>query len=143
MTSQQAPSLRQIGEVAERVGLSLRTVRYYEEAGLVRPSERTEGGFRLYGPREIARLELIKQMKPLGLTLEEMRELLDARDALDTTEAGTEEYERALDTLTAFADAAKAKTTSLFQELQKADRFAVDLRRELRRYRRRAQASRS
>ena len=71
-----------IGEVAERVGLSLRTVRYYEEQGLFAPAGRTEGGFRLYTEREVDRLLLIKQMKPLGFTVQQMRELLAAHDAL-------------------------------------------------------------
>lgn len=68
--------LLQIGEVAEMVGLSLRTVRYYEEVGLVSPSARSEGGFRLYSDEDVSRLALVKRMKPLGLTLEEMGELV-------------------------------------------------------------------
>ena len=66
--------MHQIGEVAERVGLSLRTVRYYEEKGLISPERRTDGGFRLYTDENIARLLLIMQMKPLGFSLDEMRE---------------------------------------------------------------------
>lgn len=48
----------QIGEVADRTGLSLRTLRYYEEVGQVRPSTRTSGGFRLYSETDVARLLL-------------------------------------------------------------------------------------
>jgi MerR family transcriptional regulator, copper efflux regulator len=69
--------LLQIGEVAERVGLSLRTVRYYEEVGLVSPAARSDGGFRLYSEDDVQRLLLAKRMKPMGLTLDEMRELLE------------------------------------------------------------------
>jgi DNA-binding transcriptional MerR regulator len=69
--------LLQIGDVADRVGLSLRTVRYWDEIGLVRPSARSQGGFRLYAEGDIDRLFLLKVMKPLGLTLEEMGELAD------------------------------------------------------------------
>lgn len=70
----------QIGEVAEQVSLSLRTIRYYEEIGLVPPSGRTEGGFRLYTADDIDRLRVVKTLKPLGLSLEEMRDLLESVD---------------------------------------------------------------
>lgn len=73
-------ALLQIGEVAERVDLSLRTVRYYEEVGLLTPSARSEGGFRLYSATDIDRLLQIKGMKPFGLSLDEMRELLELLD---------------------------------------------------------------
>ncbi|WP_376777790.1 MerR family transcriptional regulator [Kibdelosporangium persicum] len=72
----------QIGEVAERTGLSLRTIRYYEEVGLVVPSARSQGGFRLYIEPDVERLLLIKRMKPLGFQLDEMRELLAILDPL-------------------------------------------------------------
>lgn len=72
----------QIGEVAARTGLSLRTIRHYEEAELVIPSARSQGGFRLYTESDVARLAVISRMKPLGFTLEQMRELLEATDRL-------------------------------------------------------------
>ncbi|HUP18133.1 MAG TPA: MerR family transcriptional regulator [Acidimicrobiia bacterium] len=72
----------QIGEVAEKVGLSLRTIRYYEEVGLVIPSGRSDGGFRLYTDPDIERLRLIKALKPIGMSLEAMAELLEVRDQL-------------------------------------------------------------
>ncbi|MDN5853688.1 MAG: MerR family transcriptional regulator [Actinomycetia bacterium] len=74
----------QIGEVAERVGLSLRTIRFYEEAGLVIPTARSEGGFRLYSGSEVKRLRLIKKMKPLGLSVEEIGKILAVLDSLAT-----------------------------------------------------------
>lgn len=71
-----------IGEVAERVGLSLRTLRYYEESGLITPAGRTAGGFRLYSERDVQRLLLIMQMKPLGFSLEQMRQVAQDLDTL-------------------------------------------------------------
>ena len=56
----------QIGELAERTGLSVRTLRHYDEIGLLRPSARTDGGFRLYTADDESRLLLIRRMKPLG-----------------------------------------------------------------------------
>ncbi|MBE0429801.1 MAG: MerR family transcriptional regulator [Thermoleophilia bacterium] len=74
----------QIGHVAERAGLSLRTIRYYEEEGLVIPATRSAGGFRLYTEADCERLQLIKQMKPLSFSLDEIRELLHILDQLGT-----------------------------------------------------------
>lgn len=82
-----AEDLAHIGRVAEIVGLSLRTIRYYEEIGLVTPSGRTSGGFRLYNTDDVDRLLLIKRMKPLGYPLEEMARLLRLID--DLTGAST------------------------------------------------------
>ena len=81
----------QIGEVAERTGLSLRTIRYYGEVGLVEPSARSRGGFRLYTETDVDRLNLIKRMKPLEFSLEETRELLEAVDRLGSAETGPDE----------------------------------------------------
>ena len=70
----------QIGEVAERTSLSLRTIRYYEEVGLVVPSGRSQGRFRLYSEADVRRLWLIRKLKPLDLSLDQIRELLAALD---------------------------------------------------------------
>ena len=72
-----------IGELAENTGLSLRTIRHYDEVGLLKPSGRTEGGFRLYSQNDLSRLLLIRRMKPLGFSLGEMTDLLDIIDNLD------------------------------------------------------------
>jgi DNA-binding transcriptional MerR regulator len=65
-----------IGELAERTGLSLRTIRHYDEVGLLPATARTDGGFRVYSEEDYERLTVIKQMKPLGFSLEEMAEIL-------------------------------------------------------------------
>ncbi len=72
----------QIGDVADRTGLSLRSVRHYEDVGLLPEAERSPGGFRLYTEAAVERLLVIKRMKPLEFSLEEMRELLDGIDEL-------------------------------------------------------------
>lgn len=76
-----------IGEVAERTGLSIRTLRHYDEVGVVSPSGYTPGGFRLYNEKDLDRILLIRRMKPLEFTLDEMREFLDATDQPDTPAA--------------------------------------------------------
>lgn len=122
-------NLHQIGEVAELVGLSLRTVRYYEEVGLLAPLTRTEGGFRLYGQEHVEQLLLIKQMKPLGLSIEEMRTLLEARDVLQAS-AGARKKAAARARLEGFADTATERCTELKEKLRNAERFAAQIRSE-------------
>jgi DNA-binding transcriptional MerR regulator len=72
-----------IGEVAQRVGVTPRTIRYYEELGLLGSgSEREKGSHRTYAETDIARLqELIRLRDLLGLTLEELVELAEAEEA--------------------------------------------------------------
>lgn len=116
--------LMQIGQVAERTGLSLRTIRWYEEEGLVGPTTRTGGGFRLYSEHDVARLEVIKQMKPLGFSLEEMRQLLTLLDDLGTAE---EDRCALLDRLRMFHEAATARVRALEEQLRVAEAFAATL----------------
>ncbi|MGU3437882.1 MerR family transcriptional regulator [Actinomycetes bacterium M1A6_2h] len=85
----------QIGEVAKRTELSINTIRHYDEAGLVTPSARSAGGFRLYTDADIDRLLVIRRMKPLGFTLEEMGELLAAIDDPSSTDLVAAFHERA------------------------------------------------
>jgi MerR family transcriptional regulator, copper efflux regulator len=70
-------SMTHIGEVARRTAMSLRTVRYYEEVGLVRPSGRSEGGFRLYTEADVQRLLLVRALRPAELANPELTELLE------------------------------------------------------------------
>lgn len=124
--------LMQIGQVAERTGLSLRTIRFYEEEGLVVPTARTAGGFRLYAGTDVARLEVVKRMKPLGFTVEEMRELLALLAELD---AGTGDRAQLADRLQMFHEAATARVTALKEQLSVAEAFAGALAGRLRGHR--------
>ncbi|MFG2794719.1 MerR family transcriptional regulator [Streptomyces sp. NPDC048419] len=118
----------QIGEVAARTELSLRTIRHYEETGLVIPSARSQGGFRLYTESDVARLMVIRRMKPLGFTLDEMRALLEATDRLDSDEEmPTEEREQLLDRIRGFEQAAQQRVEDLRTQLSRAEEFAATL----------------
>lgn len=122
----------QIGEVAARTELSLRTIRHYEETGLVAPSARSQGGFRLYTEADVARLMVIRRMKPLGFTLDEMRALLEATDRLDSVkELPPKEREELLDRLRGFEEAAQQRVADLRTQLARAEEFAATLRRRL------------
>ncbi|WP_246063841.1 MerR family transcriptional regulator [Blastococcus colisei] len=116
--------LMQIGQVAERTGLSLRTIRFYEENGLVIPTARSDGGFRLYSEADVARLDVVKRMKPLGFTLEEMQELLGLLHDLEHATAGRSEL---VDRLRMFHEAATARVTALREQLAVAEGFAGNL----------------
>lgn len=72
------PQVFQIGELARLLDLSPRTIRYYEEIGLLNSVRRLEGGKRIYTGDDLRRLRFIKKLKALGLTLAEMQELEDA-----------------------------------------------------------------
>jgi DNA-binding transcriptional MerR regulator len=73
-----------IGEVAQRVGVTTRTLRYYEEVGLVTPSSHSSGGSRRYSEADYARVLRIRELQAvMGFNLDEIRELLDAGDRID------------------------------------------------------------
>lgn len=78
MLVKEAP--KQIGLVAKESGVPIKTIRYYEELGLLKASSRTEGGFRLFDPDVFARLNFIKRSQSLGLSLLEIKEFLDVHD---------------------------------------------------------------
>jgi DNA-binding transcriptional MerR regulator len=70
-----------IGELADRVGVNTKTIRYYESIRLLPQPPRTEVGYRVYGAQDEARLVFIRTAQHLGLSLEEIREVLALRDA--------------------------------------------------------------
>lgn len=93
----------QIGAVAERTGLSHATLRHWDEIHLVSPSGRTVGGFRLYSEADIQRILVIRRMKPIGFTLDEMQQLLDALTVLRSTNVVAEDRAAVRVSLEAFA----------------------------------------
>ncbi len=127
MTDDAAPTTMHIGELAERTGLSNRTIRHYDEIGLLHPSGRTEGGFRLYTDTDLTRLLIIRRMKPLGFTLEQMAELLAVVDALETAGVDTERT-RLRGQLDEYIRDTEERRAKLEQHLGMADEFLGILR---------------
>lgn len=70
----------QVREVARRLGLNPQTLYFYERIGLIPPPQRTEAGYRLFSPRDLERLEFITRAKTLGLSLEEIKDILTLKD---------------------------------------------------------------
>jgi len=66
-----------IGEVARLVGVPAKTLRYYEDIGLISPAGRTDAGYRIYGWRELEQIEFIRRAKLMGLTLDQIRNLVE------------------------------------------------------------------
>ena len=84
MTSTQ--ELLKIGDFARLADTNLRTLRYYEELGLITPASRSQGGFRYYRRTDINRVQMIRDLQDLGLHLERIRELISARAANEPRE---------------------------------------------------------
>ena len=118
MESETTTPMMHIGELAERTELSLRTIRHYDEVGLLKPSGRTEGGFRLYTEGDFSRLMLIRRMKPLGFPLEEMSELLRIIDLLDAGDDPALRVE-----LQGFIERAALQRQKLQRQIDMADEF--------------------
>ncbi len=82
-TPEEKAARYQIGEVAERTGVTQRTLRFYEEKGLLNPPERMDGGFRLYSNDDIERVTYIRRLQELlGFTLSEIKEMVDAEETM-------------------------------------------------------------
>lgn len=82
MPERQDPYL-QIGEVAERTGVTQRTLRFYEEKGLLKPPSRMDGGFRLYSEADVKRVKQIRRLQDLlGVALADIKEMVDAEEML-------------------------------------------------------------
>ena len=111
----------QIGEIAELTGMSFRTLRHYDDIGLLTPSARSEGGFRLYTTADLEKLLVIRRMKPLGYSLEEM---LEVRVLTEQIEAQAEDPAPELvERLRAAIADANARRDRLRRQLGMVDEF--------------------
>ena len=75
--------LKQIGSVAKQSGIPIKTIRYYEELGLLKALGRTEGGYRLFNSDVLTHLKFIKRAQSLGLSLLEIKEFLEVHEKGD------------------------------------------------------------
>jgi len=114
-----------IGEVAARTELSLRSLRHWEEVGLLSPSGRTDGGFRLYTEGDVDKILVIRRMKPLGFSLEEMKAVMDDIAVLrdSSTVADQADHAAVRARLVAVQDDARERRQRLVRQLEMADEF--------------------
>lgn len=126
MTRRTTGSMMKIGEVAERARVSLRTLRHYDAIGLLPPSGRSDGGFRLYTEADYRRLRTIQGMTALDWSLERVTETMHILAELEVPQ--TETRRRALlQDLARFAAEAQEQRHRLAEKLGRADRFIVTL----------------
>lgn len=118
MTARTGTSTMHIGELAERTGLSLRTIRHYDDVGLLPATARTDGGFRVYSEDDFERLMVIKQMKPLGFSLEEMADILEL---FSSQEAGASDDAKAK--LAAYLEKAVTERAKMARNLAQVDQL--------------------
>ncbi|AOR33771.1 MerR family transcriptional regulator [Streptomyces fodineus] len=118
-----------IGELARRTGMSVKTIRFYSDQGLVMPESRTPAGYRRYGPEAVARLTLVRTLRELGLGLEVIRRIVDRPVALGRIAA---EQAAALDVQIsvlrlrrAVLSAVAARREPTFEEMELMHRLAT------------------
>ncbi len=90
-------NMLKIGDFAQLAGTNLRTLRYYEELGLLSPASRSAGGFRYYRESEVHRVQMIRDLQELGLQLENIRSLIQARQESETREQFLARVKQALE----------------------------------------------
>lgn len=128
-----APDRMRIGELARLADISHRTIHYYEEEGLLAPTERATGGHRYYDQQALARLHKIRQLQQLGLSLNEIRDVIDLyfdepsgvkgkKKVLDLLHAQLSETERKIAELEGFRSDLQQKISRLEGLLEQAIR---------------------
>lgn len=118
-----------IGELAQKAGVTPRTIRYYENLGLLKPSEREGTGFRYYTETELAKLRKIDCLKSLGLSLEEISSVIDLyfedstgirgkQKVLEILHAYLQETDEKIEALAQFRSELQANITRIQQQIE-------------------------
>ncbi|HEY9602958.1 MAG TPA: MerR family transcriptional regulator [Allocoleopsis sp.] len=126
MKNQNVTERMRIGELAQKAGVTPRTIRYYENLGLLKPSEREGKGFRYYTEAQLAKLHKIDALQSLGLTLEEIGGIIDLffeeptmlrgkQKLLEILQAHLQEADEKLEALTQFRSELQANITRIQQ----------------------------
>jgi DNA-binding transcriptional MerR regulator len=116
------------GDMARLTGNTLRTVRFYEEAGLLKAERRSSGGHRMFGRSDLDRLQLISDLRAAGLSLEEIRELLELKQASNSAKSASSAVVDAVERQIAVLDHKLSVLTRLRAELAGARHMLGDCR---------------
>jgi MerR family transcriptional regulator, repressor of the yfmOP operon len=133
-------ALLRIGDVAELTGLTQRTIRYYEEVGLLTPPTRTEGDFRLYSRRDVARLaEIVRLKNLLGFSLGEIRKIVEGeetRTQLRSEYQATEDASVRLSKLHQALEVAQSQLGLVTSKMEQMQELRAELEARIARYER-------
>jgi DNA-binding transcriptional MerR regulator len=124
-----------IGDVAKQAGLTVKTLRYYEQLGLLAPAHRRESGYRTYEAADLERVRFIKGAKALGLTLAEIKEIIEVWDSgqRPCSRVGAflddklTQLDRRIAELTAFRDALRTYKADVEAQLPADDQPCVHI----------------
>ena len=123
--------LRRIGAAASETGVSERTLRYYEEIGLLSPAAHSQGGCREYGPAQLERVRKVRELQELmGLNLEEIKAILDREDRSDALRRAwnaTEDPEARSAILSEAITSARALRAQIFAKRARIEDFLGEL----------------
>ncbi|ABS24072.1 MerR family transcriptional regulator [Bacillus cytotoxicus] len=123
-----------IDEVTKQVGLTKRTLRYYEEIGLIHPPERSEGNIRLYTDRDIERIKKIVEAKEvLGITLQEMQHFLSLKERMEKRRNSDNPLDRAM--IQEIKDMLESQVQTLDIKMKQMERVKAELEDSLERAR--------
>jgi DNA-binding transcriptional MerR regulator len=114
---QETEEIVTIGELCKTLGLTTRTLRYWEEVGIIVATERSDGANRGYAPYTVRRIKFIMKLKDLGLTIREMQDLYKIYGEAKHTERMIPELVRILDVHINMIDEKMAKLSSLRNEI--------------------------
>ena len=112
-----------IGEVATRTELSLRSLRHWEEVGLLHPSGRTDGGFRLYTEDDVQKILVIRRMKPLGFSLDQMKAVMSDIEVVGDARTAPADRSAASQRLEAIRVETVDRRARLVRQVEMADEF--------------------
>ena len=110
--------LYKIGQVSKKARVTLRTIRYYEELGLIEPFVRTKGGFRLYTEESIERLRFIQDLKLLDFPLSKIKEMFKIRQMAQSGDEASHRVMRLLQNQQREAMKKKGQYEKMLQEIQ-------------------------
>jgi DNA-binding transcriptional MerR regulator len=109
--------LYKIGQVSKRAGVTLRTIRYYEELGLIEPAVRSKGGFRLYTEESIGKLQFIQGLKLLEFPLSKIREMFKIREMAQSGDEASHRFTQLLQNQQREAVKKKGQYEKMLQEI--------------------------